>query len=198
MKTKKSPTQKSKFTETERAFAEALLGLLYSDGFEFTEDVAINCLVGARLVRDSLQRQVQEQHTRQEERQHRDSLQGQMKVDYVVERLKKEMSIYGAPYQDEEILPLALKEQQVSKDWKHTHDTLTYIKGNLENILGGCSKSFRQKVVAKYRAEVLPELFAKYEKEKNEQDAMDEFASLMNDKTPEEIRTMTKLLRKAA
>ena len=198
---KENPTPKSqerRFTEGERVFAETLLKLLHSDGFEFTVDTATSCLVGARMVRDSLQREEQEQRTKQEERQHRDSLQGQAKVDYVVEELKKFLSHIRAPYQDEKLLPLALKEQRLPENWRHSNDGITYYKGRIEEILSGLSEAFRKKVVAKYRAEVLPEMLAKDNEEQDEQNATDEFLALTNGKTVEEVRAMTELVRKVA
>jgi len=198
---KQNPTpksQKGKLTEAERVFTEELLELLHKEGFELTKGTALTCLVGARMVRESLQREEQNERTKQEERQHRDSLQGQAKVDYIVEELKKFLSHIRAPYQDKKLLPLALKEQRLPENWQHSNDGITYYKGRIEEILGGLSEAFRQKVVAKYRAEVLPERLAKDNKEQDEQNATDEFLALANNKTPEEIRAMTKLLRKVA
>lgn len=192
---KPTENKKQKLTEAEGVFAGELLDLLHSEGIEISAVTAQACTVGIKMVYETILSQNQKVVDRLQERQHRDSLEGQEKLDYVFENFKKCILVYRGTFQDTTILPLALKEQQVSDDWERTHDTITYIKGCLQRVLGGCSESFRGRIVAKYRAEILQGKLSKEKEEQAEQDATDEYLALTNNKTTAEIQATTKVLK---
>ena len=134
-----------------------------------------------------------EEKARQKERKHRDSLTGQAKVDYVVEKLGTEdVGLYRASFQ-RKVLELIRDDKPIPSE-----EHFTFKAKVINERFEGCSKSFRRKVIDQYLTKVLPEMEAKQREEDAEQEAYDNLLNYLgNNKTTEELVTLTEQLKQA-
>ncbi len=178
----------------EGTFLDRLIELLESQGIEVRPDnittVLLGCVVGARMALSSEQRKIEERQAQEKQRRHRDSLSGQAKIDFVVGQLKECFRAFGSTWQ-EKVLGFVANNEPSQPDWIHTHDDLVYGIGKANRVFEGCSNGFKQRVIAEYKAKVLPTLLAESKEEEAQQDAIDEFVALINDKSASEIRALT-------
>jgi len=132
---------------------------------------------------------------RQEERRHRDSLTGQAKVDYVLEKLREDIGLYYRASFQREILELIRDDKPIPPD---ADEHYAYRAKAVNEQFEGCSKSFRRKVINQYLTKVLPEMEAKQREEDADQEAYDNLLNYLgNNKTTEEVVALTKQLKQA-
>lgn len=156
------------------------------------------CLVKCylSLTQDIVEHQektAKEEKPKQKKHKERDSLTGQAKVDYFVEKLRTEdIGLYRASFQRES-LELVRDDKPIPIE-KHHALRAKIINERFE----GCSKSFQRKVINQYLTTVLSEMEAEQQKEDAEQEAYGNLMSyLSNNKTTAEVITLTKQLKQA-
>jgi len=138
------------------------------------------------------ERTAKEEKAKQKERKHRDSLTGQAKVDFVLEKLRTEdIGLYRASFQ-REFLELIRDDKPIPSE-EHYQFKAKVINERFE----GCSKSFRRKVIDQYLTTVLPEMEAEQQKEDAEQEAYDNLLNSLSNKTTAEVVALTKQLKRA-
>jgi len=132
------------------------------------------------------------EQAKQKEREYRDSLTGQAKVDYFVEKLRTEdIGLYRAGFQ-RGFLELIRDDKPIPQEEHYIFKAKT-----INERFEGCSKSFRRKAIDQYLAKVLPEMESKQREEDAEQEAYDDLLNyLANNKTVEEVVTLTKQLKR--
>ena len=132
-----------------------------------------------------------EEKAKQKEHKHHDSLTGQAKVDYFVEKLGTEdIGVYRASFQ-RQVLEHVRNGVSVPVNEHHTYAIKT-----INERFEGCSKSFRRKVVDQYLTTVLPEMEAEQQKEDAEQEAYDNLLSYLSNKTTAEVVALTEQLKR--
>ena len=138
-----------------------------------------------------------EEKAKQEECKHRDSLKGQAKVDYVLEKLRGGIGdgCYRTKFQ-RKILELIRDSQPLST--RENKERYAYVGRVINEIFEGCDNSFRQITIDQYLIKVLPELEPKEKEEDASQEAYDNLLEyLCKNKTTEEVVALTEQLKQA-
>jgi len=153
--------------EEKAALVTFLKGLWEVDRL-LTPDLVKFYLSLTQAIVERSETKAKEEKARQKERKHRDSLTGQAKVDYVVEKLRTEdIGLYRASFQ-REVLELMRDDKPIP-----TEEHYTFKAKTVNERFEGCSEDFQRQVIDEYLTKVLPEMEAEQQKEDAEQEAYD-------------------------
>lgn len=129
----------------------------------------------------------------QDERNYRDSLTGQDKVNYFIEKMRDIHLCAYVPSFQREVLELVREGQTVPQE----DDQRCYVIGKLNERFEGCSKAFRQNVIDEYLVTVLPALEAEQDEDDARQEACDGLLACISHKTTGEIVDLSEKIEKA-
>jgi hypothetical protein len=110
----------------------------------------------------------------------------------ILEQIKNVFEVYCPPFQ-RKVIPHIINGSKPEEDVSVGMD---YLLKELKKLFGNIDIGFRNKILSVYVEKVLPSIEIEYNKEMEEQTAMDELLALTEGKSAQEIKAMIKILKR--